>query len=73
MSEQSGSDMGRSVDPFKVGVYSWSNKHARVASSGSSSTGSALALQWPGGSQWRQVLDRVCQWSLFSLLYLKEA
>ena len=29
MSEESGSDMGRSVDPFRVGVYSWVNKHAR--------------------------------------------
>ena len=38
MSEESGSDMGRSVDPFKVGVYSWVNKHAHVASSGSSSS-----------------------------------
>ena len=35
---RSGSDMGRSVDPFRVGVYSWVNKHARVASSGSSSS-----------------------------------
>ena len=38
MREESGSDMGRSVDPFRVGVYSWVNKHARVASSGSSSS-----------------------------------
>ena len=38
MSEESGSDMGRSVDPFKVGVYSWVNKHARLASTGSTST-----------------------------------
>ena len=38
MSEESGSDMGRSVDPFKGGVYSWVNKHARVASSGSNSS-----------------------------------
>ena len=38
MSEESGADMGRSVDPFRVGVYSWVNKHARVASSGSSSS-----------------------------------
>ena len=30
MSEESGSDMGRSVDPFRVGVYhSWVNKHTR--------------------------------------------
>ena len=38
MSEESGSDMRRSVDPLKVGVYSWANRHARVASSGSSSS-----------------------------------
>jgi hypothetical protein len=38
MSEENGSDMGWSVDPFKVGVYSWANRHARVASSGSSSS-----------------------------------
>ena len=65
MSEESGSDMERSVDPFNVGVYSWVNKHARVASSGSTSS-SSFSNQWPraGGSQcqWQQVLDR--GWSL---------
>ena len=51
MSEESGSDVGRSVDPFKVSVYSWVNKHARVASSGSSSSTSARGNSVAAGTR----------------------
>ena len=53
-SEESGSDMGRSVlvDPFRVGVYSWVNKHARVASSGSSSSTSGPGDLSASGSRY---------------------
>ena len=52
ISEESGADMGRSVDPFRVGVYSWVNKHARVASSGSSSSSSGLGDLSASGSRY---------------------
>ena len=55
MSDQSGSesDMGRSVlDPFRVGVYSWVNKHARVAFSGSSSSTSGPGDLSASGSRY---------------------